>query len=124
MPGLLGRIILAAPDSRLARKILDQLSIGRLRRPEVAGAGRLLPVSCFQALWGNQVLSAEAREGVKPSAAPAASQGNAPSAISDEVVDEITKRVLARLTDQARPTILDVAERLVREEIERIKQNP
>jgi hypothetical protein len=30
--------------------------------------------------------------------------------------------VLARLSAETRPTVLDVAERLVREEIERIKQ--
>jgi CheY-like chemotaxis protein len=70
-------------------------------------------VDAFAAL-----LSAEQRVQISPSAAPG---GQAP-AISDQVVDEIAQRVLARLADQTRPTVLDVAERLVREEIERIKQ--
>jgi len=39
------------------------------------------------------------------------------------MIEEVSRRVLARLTDQSRPTILDVAERLVREEIDRIKQS-
>jgi len=77
-------------------------------------------VDAFAAL-----LSAEQRLQIAPSAAPG-QQGTAPSAgpvISDQVVDEIAQRVLARLSDQTRPTVLDVAERLVREEIERIKQH-
>jgi hypothetical protein len=73
-------------------------------------------VDAFAAL-----LSAEQQLQVSPSAAPGR-QASAP-AISDKVVDEIAQRVLARLSDQTRPTVLDVAERLVREEIERIKQH-
>jgi CheY-like chemotaxis protein len=73
-------------------------------------------VDAFAAL-----LSAEQQLQIAPSAAPG-HQGSAP-VISDQVVDEIAKRVLARLSDQARPAVLDVAERLVREEIERIKRH-
>jgi CheY-like chemotaxis protein len=59
------------------------------------------------------LLAAEQR--VAP-AAPAA------PAITEEVVEDIVRRVIARMTDDAvRATVLDVAERLVREEIERIK---
>jgi CheY-like chemotaxis protein len=72
-------------------------------------------VDAFAAL-----LSAEQQVHIAPSAAPGR-QGAAP-VISDQVVDEIAQRVLARLTDQTRPTVLDLAERLVREEIERIKR--
>jgi hypothetical protein len=37
-------------------------------------------------------------------------------------VEEIVRRVISRMSDQAvRNTVVDVAERLVREEIERIK---
>jgi len=43
--------------------------------------------------------------------------------VTDELIETVTARVVARLTDQTRPTILDAAERLVREEIERIKAN-
>jgi CheY-like chemotaxis protein len=43
--------------------------------------------------------------------------------VTDEMVDEIVRRVIARMADQAvRETVIDVAERLVREEIERIKR--
>jgi CheY-like chemotaxis protein len=78
-------------------------------------------VDAFAAL-----LSAEARTGLTPSTAAPSAQTTAQiqsAPITDEVIEDITKRVLARLTDQSRPTILDVAERLVREEIERLKQS-
>jgi CheY-like chemotaxis protein len=44
------------------------------------------------------------------------------SSVSDQAIDEIVNRVIARMTDQSvRETVMVVAERLVREEIERIK---
>jgi hypothetical protein len=78
-------------------------------------------VEAFAAL-----LAAEQKVGVTPSAAsapavPAAAVPPEPAALTDEMIDAITAKVLARLSDQSRPSILDVAERLVREEIERIK---
>jgi CheY-like chemotaxis protein len=49
-------------------------------------------------------------------------RGAAP-AVTDEVIEEIVGRVIARLTDQTvRETVLSTAERLVREEIERVKK--
>jgi CheY-like chemotaxis protein len=72
-------------------------------------------VDAFAAL-----LSAEQRLQIAPSTAPGRQNG-AP-VITEQVIDEIAQRVLARLSDETRPTVLDVAERLVREEIERIKQ--
>jgi len=45
------------------------------------------------------------------------------SSISEQTIDEIVSRVISRMTDQSvRETVLDVAERLVREEIDRIKE--
>jgi CheY-like chemotaxis protein len=42
--------------------------------------------------------------------------------VSDETIDEIVRRVIGRMSDQAvRTAVVDVAERLVREEIGRIK---
>jgi CheY-like chemotaxis protein len=42
--------------------------------------------------------------------------------LSEEVIEQVTRRVIQRMTDRAvREVVLDVAERLVREEIERIK---
>lgn len=84
-------------------------------------------VDAFAAL-----LAAEQRIGLTPSAAtvpvPSGSPKGgaapvAPSQPTEELVEEVSRRVLARLSDQSRPTILDVAERLVREEIDRIKQS-
>jgi CheY-like chemotaxis protein len=74
-------------------------------------------VEAFTAL-----LSAEQKIGLTSSAAtvPTLASGAAP-AVTDEAIEAIAAKVLARLSDASRPTILDVAERLVREEIERIK---
>ena len=61
------------------------------------------------------LLSAEQSHAIAPSAL------GGPS-MSDDVVDEIVRRVIARLGDRVvRETVLDVAERLVRDEIDRIK---
>jgi CheY-like chemotaxis protein len=61
------------------------------------------------------LLAAERGQPVVPSAHRAA-------AISDEQIDEIVTRVIERMGDQStRRTVLEAAERLVREEIQRIK---
>jgi len=94
--------------------------------PPVAAAPAAAPLSLVDAFAA--LLAAEERIGLKPSAAtmpsPAPPAPAAPQTlkIDDDLIEEITARVLVRLTDASRPTILDVAERLVREEIERIKQ--
>jgi CheY-like chemotaxis protein len=80
--------------------------------PAAVAAGPPMPslAEAFAAL-----LSAEQSHAIAPSALGA-------SSMSDDAVDEIVHRVIARLGDQVvRETVLDVAERLVREEIERIK---
>jgi CheY-like chemotaxis protein len=82
---------------------------------------------------------AEAAPRTRPAAPPApslaeafatllsAEQGRTVSAsalspVSDDVVEDIVKRVIQRMGDRAvRETVTDIAERLVREEIERIK---
>jgi hypothetical protein len=61
------------------------------------------------------LLSAEHGHRIAPSAIGA-------PVVTDQMVDEIVRRVIARMGDQAvRETVADVAERLVREEISRIK---
>jgi CheY-like chemotaxis protein len=94
------------------------------------GQAAALPASLVDAFAA--LLAAEQKTGLAPSAAttpttPPASAAApaAPAApvVTDEMLEAVAARVLARLTDESRPTILDVAERLVREEIERIKQN-
>jgi CheY-like chemotaxis protein len=63
------------------------------------------------------LLSAEQSQAVAPSAI-------APASVSDDMVEEIVRRVIARMGDQAvRDTVVDVAERLVRQEIERIRNS-
>jgi hypothetical protein len=84
-----------------------------------------LPPSLVEAFAA--LLAAEQRIGLTPSAAtvpppsttPAAPQGPP----SDELIEAVSRRVLARFSEESRPTVLEVAERLVREEIERIKQS-
>jgi CheY-like chemotaxis protein len=62
------------------------------------------------------LLSAEQGRRVSPSSVGSAT-------VSDEAMEEIVRRVLARMTDHVvRDAVIDVAERLVREEIDRIKQ--
>jgi CheY-like chemotaxis protein len=85
--------------------------------PASAPAGVAAPppslVDAFAAL-----LAAEQR---MPLAASGAAIGSA--RVSEDVIEDITRRVLDRLADHTvRPTVLDLAERLVREEIDRIKQ--
>jgi CheY-like chemotaxis protein len=54
--------------------------------------------------------------------APAGRAPAAPPPVADDVVEAIVRRVVAEMSGQAvRDTVLDVAERLVREEIARIK---
>jgi CheY-like chemotaxis protein len=61
------------------------------------------------------LLSAEQSRAISPSAVSA-------PALSDAVLEDIVRRVVARMSDRAvRDTVVDIAERLVREEIERIK---
>jgi CheY-like chemotaxis protein len=83
--------------------------------PPPAAPAVAMPTSLVDAFAA--LLAAEQRIGLNPSAATPAAPG-----VSEEIIEAITTRVLARLTDQSRPAILDTAERLVREEIERIKQ--
>jgi CheY-like chemotaxis protein len=97
--------------------------------PPAAPATRPAPVmpaslaDAFAAL-----LAAEQRIGLQPSAATVPLASTAPveqasPVVTEELINAVAERVLARLTDQSRPTILDTAERLVREEIERIKKS-
>jgi hypothetical protein len=82
-----------------------------------------LPASLVDAFAA--LLAAEQKIGLAPSAAtspaPAGAAAPGPAPITEETIEAISTRVLSRLTAQARPTILDVAEKLVREEIERLK---
>jgi len=82
-------------------------------------AAPAMPASLVDAFAA--LLAAEQKMGLKASAATVPSPPG--TASTEDMIEEVSRRVLARLTDQSRSTILDVAERLVREEIERIKQS-
>ena len=61
------------------------------------------------------LLSAEQSRAISPSAVSGPGLSNA-------ALEDIVRRVVARMSDEAiRDTVVDIAERLVREEIERIK---
>jgi len=84
--------------------------------PPVAQAPEL--ADAFAAL-----LAAEQQFATSPPAAAAASPEAGGGALDEATIDEIVRRVLARMSDDVvRATVLDVAERLVRAEIDRIKQ--
>ena len=87
--------------------------------PAAAIATDLPPIAdAFAAL-----LEAEQGE-LAPLAAPAwpAAAASAPVAVTDDLVAQVSARVLAQLTDRVvRETVAEIAERLIREEIERIK---
>ena len=56
---------------------------------------------------------------------PAAAASVAPPEIPTEVIEEAVRRILHQMTGEAvRQVVLETAERLIREEIERIKANP
>jgi CheY-like chemotaxis protein len=61
------------------------------------------------------LLSAEQSRAISPAV-------SRPPSVSDDAIEEIVRRVISRMGEQAvRDTVVDVAERLVREEIDRIK---
>jgi hypothetical protein len=107
----------SAPGDTLAPSQADGTAAARQfapSSPEPSAAADEAPLAdAFAAL-----LAAEQHVALPGPAVPPA------AALTDEAMDEIVRRVLARMTDTAvRAIVLDVAERLVREEIERIK-NP
>ena len=59
------------------------------------------------------------------STAPAPAAAQAPAAVSDASVEDAVRRVLARMTDDlVRRIVVETAERLIKEEIQKIKDNP
>jgi CheY-like chemotaxis protein len=111
----------------ISGSVLDGLT-GHARTAESAPAS---PPAAPPSDGGNVILDAfnallameqgEARPPVRPHSATAS-----PAVITDELVDEITRRVVERLApstarEMVKQIVGDVAERLVREEIARIK---
>jgi CheY-like chemotaxis protein len=55
---------------------------------------------------------------------PVSWPGSAPIAVTDDLIAQVSRRVIEQLTDRVvRETVASIAERLIREEIERIKQS-
>ncbi|HEY3884786.1 MAG TPA: response regulator [Vicinamibacterales bacterium] len=105
-----------APDPRIQSPEFPGAAAPAPSAPATAAAPSL--VDAFAAL-----LSAESR--TKLSASSASASTSAQSVLGDDaLIGAVAERVIARLSEQSRPTILDVAERLVREEIDRIKRDP
>jgi CheY-like chemotaxis protein len=64
----------------------------------------------------------ESRPAIQPPPAAPAAVVPVPVAITDDLVAQVSARVLRQLTDRVvRETVAEIAERLIREEIERIK---
>lgn len=85
------------------------------RQPELADA--------FAALLAAEQGHAPPHTGAAPLPHAAASQP-APAVVPEETIEEVVRRVIARMGDESmRQLVLDTAERLVREEIERIKRH-
>jgi CheY-like chemotaxis protein len=84
--------------------------------PQPAAPAKVSLASAFSAL-----LAAEQSHPAPPPPPAAA----VPVAISDASVEEAVRRVLVRMTDDlVRRIVVDTAERMIREEIEKIKANP
>lgn len=85
------------------------------RGAEAAGtAPKVSLVNAFSAL-----LAAE------QSTTPAPSAAAAPGMVSDATVEDAVRRVLSRMTDDlVRRIVVETAERLIKEEIQKIKDNP
>ncbi len=110
-----------APEAREppARPVWDTgsgmpLGSAPARSDTPAPAPKVSLVNAFSAL-----LAAE------QSTAPAPAAAQAPAAVSDASVEDAVRRVLARMTDDlVRRIVVETAERLIKEEIQKIKDNP
>ncbi len=107
-----------------APRAVDRPAPSAAERPHDAGSTRSIIADAFSAL-----LAAEQGE---PGAAPLRLTGNstASAAVTDSTIDEVARRVIERLalgssdqlTAMVRDIVSGIAERLIREEIDRIRQ--
>jgi len=90
----------------------------RIDKPEAGPAAPPARVSLANAF--SALLAAEQSAQPAPVSSPVSA-----AAVSEERIEEAVKRVLSRMTDdQVKRIVTEVAERLVREEIEKIKARP
>jgi CheY-like chemotaxis protein len=117
-----GRATLA-PVERAAESVTDPQP-GAESPADTPAADTPAPTSVSLATAFSAILAEERGEG--PAAIGPASHGLPSGAVSDALVDEIARRVVVRLTDkvlreEVTARVLEVAERMISEEIERIK---
>jgi len=106
----------AAPAVPLAEPVVASLPVPAPPQISLAEAFAAL----LTAEHGQAISPAAAHRSIRGALSPGATDAPAP-----EVVEDIVRRVIDRLTNkdqQVRQTVVDVAERLVREEIDRIKR--
>jgi hypothetical protein len=109
----LARPIGVAPEPRRPATPVLVPAPAQKRAEPSSDAGKVSIATAFSAL-----LAAEQKQ-------PAYRPTVVTPALSEAVIDEVVRRVLARMTDEVvQRVVLDAAERLVREEIERIKAHP
>jgi CheY-like chemotaxis protein len=107
----------AQPVAAVPAPAVPAQPIAALPTPAVPAQPVPAPVMPTLAEAFATLLAAEQSRRILPSSLAA-------SSVSDETVDDIVRRVIARMGEQAvRDTVVDVAERLVREEIDRIKSS-
>ena len=117
-------IVQAAPEVTVAPVVVAVPSAPALELPLPNPPPRPALADAFAALLAaEQGEPASQSSGLWPAASPLPAAG---AAVGDEVIEEVTRRVLARLSDTVvRDAVADitskVAERLVREEIARIR---
>jgi CheY-like chemotaxis protein len=107
-------VTLPEPLEPPSRPVWDvSAASGDRREREPALPSKVSLANAFSALL--------AAEQLNPPATPAAGQ----AVLSDAVVEEAVRKALVRMTDDVvRRIVVETAERLIREEIEKIKANP
>ena len=116
--------VVAAPAAATARPAAEVPSPSAPHKPVAVttAAPAPMPISLAEAFA--TLLAAEHGQAIAPAGEPRPAPASAPAGPpSPEVVDDIVRRVIDKLQDHdVRQTVVDVAERLVREEIDRIKR--
>jgi CheY-like chemotaxis protein len=109
----------AAPEPlELPASPIWELGMGQRSAPATQAAPPPAPTKVSLANAFSALLAAEQSR-------PASAAAVAPPEIPVEVIEEAVRRILDRMTGETvRQVVLDTAERLIREEIDKIKANP
>jgi CheY-like chemotaxis protein len=109
----------AAPEPlELPASPIWELGMGQRSQPAAPAAPAAAPTKVSLANAFSALLAAEQSR-------PASAAAVAPPDIPVEVIEEAVRRILDRMTGETvRQVVLETAERLIREEIDKIKANP